>query len=46
MLSGKKGKASFPNDNILKEHMMTRDAYKFPHIKFILEQIERNKSKE
>lgn len=46
VLSGKKGKVIFPNDNILKEHMMTRNAYKFPHIKFVLEQIERNKSKE
>lgn len=46
VLSGKKGKVIFPNDNILKEHMMTRNAYKFPHIKFVLEQIERNRSKE
>lgn len=46
VLSVKKGKAIFPNDNILKEHMMTRNAYKFPHIKFVLEQIERSKSKE
>lgn len=46
VLSAKKGKVIFPNDNILKEHMMTRNAYKFPHIKFVLEQIEKNKSKE
>ncbi len=46
VLSGKKGKVIFPNDNILKEHMMTRNIYKFPHIKFVLEQIEKNKSKE
>ena len=46
VLSVKKGKVIFPNDNILKEHMMTRNAYKFPHIKFVLEQIERSKSKE
>lgn len=46
VLSRKKGKVIFPNDNILKEHMITRNTYKFPHIKFVLEQIERNKSKE
>jgi len=46
VLSRKKGKVIFPNDNVLKEHMMVRNVYKFPHIKFILEQIERKKSKE
>ena len=46
VLSAKKGKVIFPNDNVLKEHMMTRNVYKFPHIKFVLEQIERSKSKE
>ena len=46
VLSVKKGKVIFPNDNILREHMMTRNVYKFPHIKFVLEQIERSKSKE
>lgn len=46
VLAGKKGKVIFPNDNILRERLLIRDAYKFPHIKFVLEQVERQKSKE
>ncbi|MCD7918901.1 MAG: DUF262 domain-containing protein [Clostridiales bacterium] len=44
VLASKAGKAAFPNDKILKEHLLTRNAYKFAHIKFVLEQIERRRS--
>lgn len=46
VLAGKKGKTIFPNDNILRERILTKNSYKFAHIKFVLEQIERRKSKE
>ena len=36
----------FPNDEMIKNKLLTRDAYKFPHIKYILEQIERKQGKE
>lgn len=43
VLAGKKGKTIFPNDNILRERILTKNLYKFAHIKFVLEQIERRK---
>lgn len=46
VLAGKKGKVIFPNDNLLKEKLLIRDSYKFPHIKYVLEQIERKQGKE
>ncbi len=46
VLAGKKGKAVFPNNSTLRERLLSRNSYKFPHIKFVLEQIERRKSKE
>ena len=46
VLSQKKGKVIFPNDEMIKNKLLTRDAYKFPHIKYILEQIERKQGKE
>lgn len=46
VLAGKKGKVVFPNDLLLKEKLLSRDCYKIPHIKFVLEKIERKQSKE
>lgn len=46
VLSQKKGKVIFPNDEMIKNKLLTKDAYKFPHIKYILEQIERKQGKE
>ena len=46
VLASKKGKAVFPNDKILREKVLLRNSYKFPHIKFVLEQIERKTGKE
>lgn len=46
VLAMKKGKMIFPNDSLMKEKLLSRDSYKFPHIKYVLEQIERSKGKE
>ena len=46
VLAGKKGKVIFPSDGLVKEKLLTRNSYKFPHIKYILEQIEKKQSKE
>lgn len=46
VLAAKKGKTIFPNDLVVKERVLNRDSYKFPHIKFLLERIEKNQSKE
>lgn len=46
VLAGKKGKVIFPNDELLAEKLLTRNSYKFSHIKYILEQIERRQGKE
>ena len=46
VLAGKKGKAVFPDDILLKEKLMLRNSYKFIHIKYILEQIECKQGKE
>lgn len=46
VLAGKKGKVIFLNDNLLKEKLFSRDSYKFPHIKYVLEQVERKQGKE
>lgn len=46
VLASKKGKAVFPDDSLLKEKLMLRNSYKFLHIKYILEQIERRQGKE
>jgi uncharacterized protein with ParB-like and HNH nuclease domain len=46
ILAGKSGKTIFPNDATLRDRMLSRDSYKFPHIKFVLEQIECKQSKE
>ena len=46
VLASKQGKAGFPNDRQLEERIINRDSYKFPHIKFVLEQIERLQTKE
>lgn len=46
VLASKKGKVRFPNNKLLEDKVLNRDSYKFPHIKFVLEQIEKRKSKE
>ena len=46
VLAGKKGKVVFPNDNLVRDKLSLRDSYKFPHIKYVLEQVERKKGKE
>lgn len=46
VLINKKGKAAFPNDILLKECFVNKDFYHFKQGKFILEEIELNKSKE
>lgn len=46
LLALKKGKAIFPNNSLLKEKLLTRNCYKFPHIKYVLEQIEKKQGKE
>ena len=46
VLAGKKGKVVFPNDNLVRDKLSLRDSYKFPHIKYILEQVERKQGKE
>ena len=46
VLASKTGKTVFPSDEMLQESLLSRDLYKFPHVKFVLEQIERTKSKE
>lgn len=46
VLAGKKGRAIFPDDTMVKEKLLLRDSYKFPHIKYVLEQIERRQGKE
>lgn len=46
VLSGKKGKAVFPNDSLLREKLLIKDCYKFSHMKYVLEQIERKQGKE
>lgn len=46
VLAGKKGKVIFPNDLLLREKLLNRNSYKFPHIKFVLEQVERKQGKE
>ena len=45
VLAGKKGKVVFPNDNLVRDKLSLRDSYKFPHIKYILEQVERNQDR-
>lgn len=46
VLASKKGKVIFPDDTVLKDRLMLRNSYKFPHIKYVLEQIERKQGKE
>lgn len=46
VLAGKKGKVIFPTDSRLKEKIITRNSYNFPHIKYVLEQVERRQGKE
>lgn len=46
VLAGKKGKVVFPNDNLVRDKLLLRDSYKFPHIKYVLEQVERKQGKE
>lgn len=46
VLLDKKGKASFPNNFLLKEKLLTRDCYNFAHLKYILEWIEQSQGKE
>ena len=45
-LSRKQGKVIFPDDDLLKEKLLTRNFSKVPYIKYILEKIECNKGKE
>lgn len=46
VLAGKRGKTIFPDNTLLRENLLTRDSYKFPHIKYVLECVERRKGKE
>ena len=46
VLARKQGKVIFPDDALLTDKLLTRDCFKFPHIKYVLEQIERRKGKE
>ena len=46
VLAGKKGKVIFPDDELLKDKVLLRNSYKFPHIKYVLEQVERRQGKE
>ena len=46
VLAGKKGKVIFPNDVLVKDKLLSRNSYKFPHIKYVLEQVERKQGKE
>lgn len=46
VLAGKKGKVIFPNNSMVKEKLLTRNLYKFPHVKYVLERIERRQGKE
>lgn len=46
VLAGKKGKAIFPNDVLLREKLLLRNSYKFLYIKYVLEQIECRQGKE
>lgn len=40
VLASKKGKVAFPNDSLVRDKLLLRDSYKFPHIKYILERVE------
>ena len=46
VLKNKKGKAAFSNNFLLKESFVNEDFYHFKQGRFILEEIELNKSKE
>jgi len=46
VFASKKGKVIFPDDSLMREKLLSKDCYKFPHIKFVLEQIESSKGKE
>lgn len=46
VLAGKKGKVIFPDDVLVKDKLLLRNSYKFPHIKYVLEQVERKQGKE
>lgn len=46
VLINKRGKGIFPNDILLRESFMNRDFYHFKQGRYILEEIEVNKSKE
>jgi ribosomal protein S19 len=46
VLINKKGKTSFPNNIFFKEKILIKDCYNFPYIKYILEEIEKNSSRE
>lgn len=46
VLAGKKGKVAFPSDDLVKDKLLLRDSYKFPHIKYVLEQVEYKQGKE
>src|SRR5699024_9871247 len=42
----KKDKVIFSDDELLKDKVLLRNSYKFPHIKYVLEQVERRQGKE
>lgn len=46
VLAGKKGKAVFPDDALVRDKLLLRNCYKFQHIKYVLEQVERKQGKE
>jgi len=46
VLAKKKGKAVFPDDALVRDKLLSRNSYKFPHIKYVLEQVERKQGKE
>lgn len=46
VLLNKKGKAVFPNDEFLKQYMLTKDTYNFSHSKFLFYKLESFNTKE
>ncbi len=46
VLLGKKGKATFPSNNVFRENFVNKDFYNFKQGRYVLEEIERSLSKE
>ncbi|WP_027400084.1 DUF262 domain-containing protein [Anaerovorax odorimutans] len=46
ILLNKKGKVTFPNNNLLKESFINKDFYHFKQVRYVLEEIIKSESKE